>query len=539
VTIKTGLISSLAATVLLACHLSAQATGSAEAIMAASCSGCHSRDDNGTWSRISEQRKTPEGWHMTLVRMEQVHGAAIVDPEGGEPGAAMRSLVRHLADTQGLTPAESAPWRYVLERELNTIEQHDSDLFGEMCARCHSGARVGLQRRSEEEWHHLMHFHLGQFPSTEYSLMGRDRDWLSVALNDMVPWLASELGLDRDAWTQWQALPKQSFAGRWRISGHMPGKGLFAGDMVATAGTERDYQVIFNGEFESGEALSGTGKARVYSGHEWRASLTLEGEPYQQVLMAQPGSGQLDGRMFHRDHVEWGLRMQAARAEGEARIMAVQPAHIRAGTEQQLLLVGAGLDPQAEISLGDGLEVLGITDRSADGMVLQVRAAADATEGRRAISVGDAGAEGLVTLYRSLDRVVVEPGYAVARVGGDGGSQPVVEAMFDAIGFSNGPDGEPGTADDIRIGPLSATWSVAPFDAQAAADEDVRFAGVMDADSGVFTPGAAGPNPERKYQTNNAGNLKVLATVEQEGTLLNAEGQLIVTVQRWNNPPIR
>lgn len=537
--IKTGLISSLAATVLCVWHLNGQAAGSAEAIMAASCGGCHSQDDSGTWSRISEQRKTPEGWHMTLVRMEEIHGASIVDPAGGESGAAMRTLVRHLADTRGLTPAESAPWRYVLERELNTIEQHDSAMFTEMCARCHSGARVGLQRRSEDEWRHLVHFHLGQFPSSEYSLMGRDRDWLGIALNDMVPWLASELPLDNDAWTQWQAQPKQSFAGRWRVAGHMPGKGLFAGAMVVTDRSDRDYDVAFNGEFANGEPLSGAGKALVYSGHEWRASLTMDGVAYQQVLMAAPGSGQLDGRMFRRDNVEWGLRMQAARTGGEARIMAMHPAHIRAGAEQQLLLVGAGLDPEADISLGAGLEVLEVAERSADGMVLQVRAAADAAEGGRAISVGEAGAEGLVTLYRSLDRVTVEPAYAVARVGGNGGSQPVVEAMFDAIGFSNGPDGEPGTADDIRIGPLAATWSVAPFDAQAAADEDVRFAGAMDAASGVFTPGAAGPNPERKYQTNNAGNLKVLATVAQEDALLNAEGQLIVTVQRWNNPPIR
>ena len=218
----------------------------------------------------------------------------------------------------------------------------------------------------------------------------------------------------------------------------------------------------------------------------------------------------------------------------------MQPSYIRAGTEQQLLLVGAGLDPEAGIGLGAGLEILAVTDRSVDGMLLQVRAAADAAEGTRAISVGEVGAEGLVTVYHSLDRVAVEPAYR----GGTGGAATVVHSRWwrpcsTLLVFSDGPDGEAGTADDIRVGPLPAKWSVAPFDAQAAADEDVRFAGAMDADSGVFTPGAAGPNPERKYQTNNAGNLKVLATVAQEDALLDAEGQLIVTVQRWNNPPIR
>ena len=38
--------------------------------------------------------------------------------------------------------------------------------------------------------------------------------------------------------------------------------------------------------------------------------------------------------------------------------------------------------------------------------------------------------------------------------------------------------------------------------------------------------------------TNNAGNLKVVADVKENGKTLSADGQLIVTVQRWNNPPL-
>jgi quinohemoprotein amine dehydrogenase len=177
--------------------------------------------------------------------------------------------------------------------------------------------------------------------------------------------------------------------------------------------------------------------------------------------------------------------------------------------------------------------------RDDDSILLRVRADAGIAPVRRAIGIDGRDSEVAFTLFRQVDRIAVEPAYAVARVGGDGGSQPIVEAMFDAVGFSNGADGEPGTADDLRIGVLPAQWSVAPFDAQAEADEDVRFAGQMDHSSGVFTPAAAGPNPERKYQTNNAGNLRVQATLATTDTLLEAEGQLIVTVQRWNNPPIR
>ncbi|MCY1466016.1 quinohemoprotein amine dehydrogenase, alpha subunit [compost metagenome] len=83
-----------------------------------------------------------------------------------------------------------------------------------------------------------------------------------------------------------------------------------------------------------------------------------------------------------------------------------------------------------------------------------------------------------------------------------------------------------------------AKWSVEPFNERAKEDEDVKFAGLMDAATGVFVPGDAGPNPQRKQSTNNAGNLKVIAAVDDGGKSLKGEGQMIVTVQRWNNPPI-
>ena len=51
----------------------------------------------------------------------------------------------------------------------------------------------------------------------------------------------------------------------------------------------------------------------------------------------------------------------------------------------------------------------------------------------------------------------------------------------------------------------------------------------------IFTPAVAGPNPARRFSTNNAGDLTVTGTALG----LTGEGHLIVTVQRWNDPPIR
>jgi quinohemoprotein amine dehydrogenase len=241
--------------------------------------------------------------------------------------------------------------------------------------------------------------------------------------------------------------------------------------------------------------------------------------------------------MYLRDQDESGIRLQATRDDGKPRLLAVQPGNLRAGTSQTLTLVGANLDGTPEF--GAGVTVDQVVSGNTDRQVVKVTAAADAALGARTVRIGPATLDKAFTVYDRIDRIEVTPAYAVGRVGGDGGSQPLVRATFEALAHSNGADGTAGTADDYAIGLVPATWSVAPWDQKAADDRDVEFAGLMDKDSGVFTPAAAGPNPARKYQTNNAGNLKVIAIADDNGKPVQGEGRLLVTVQRWNNPPIR
>ena len=510
---------------------------SPQEIIAASCGGCHAKDGEDRWVRISDQRKTPEGWQMTLVRMQIAHKSQLVDPAGGDSTSVQRRLVKYFADTQGLAPQESAPYRFILEQELNTIEQHETEQFRSMCARCHTGARVGLQRRTEDEWRNLVHFHLGQFPTTEYQLMGRDRDWLGQALKEVVPDLAKKYPMQSAAWEQWQAAPKPGFGGRWRVIGYMPGRGDFSGVMVTGAQDGDRYSVEFSGQFVDGESLSGSGSAIVYTGYDWRATLQLGDVKYRQVMASSEDGAELTGRMFQREHNEWGLRMRAVRETGKSEVLAVQPGIIRAGSEGLMTVVGINLD--GAVDLGPGLKVVEEVSRGAGNILLRVAADGAAPVGERAVQVGQSELAQALTVYKDIDRLQVEPAYAVGRVGDNGGSQSTVEAIFDAIAWSNGADGEPGTADDLRIGRVPAKWSVAGYNEQATADEDQRFAGQMGMDDGVFTPAGAGPNPERRFQTNNAGNLKVIAGIDQDGQTIQGEGHLMVTVQRWINPPIR
>ncbi|GAA0784084.1 quinohemoprotein amine dehydrogenase subunit alpha [Marinobacterium sediminicola] len=506
---------------------SAQAASEAEKIIQDNCLACHSEQGESQWSRISHQRKTPEGWLMTIARMQVMHGLKISDED-------RRTLVKYLADRQGLAPSETEGARYALERRLNTSESFDSQNFTEMCARCHSGARVMLQRRPASEWEHLVHFHLGQWPTTEFQALARDRDWLDLALNKMVPELAETLPMDSAAWEQWQQQAEAPVAGEWTLAGHMPGKGAFNARMsVTSAQGEDEYSLTLTGQYADGSALKGKGQAVVYTGYEWRANVEIDGQVMRQVFALK--EGQLSGRMFLRDKDEVGADVVAARdAAGVSHILALQPAYIKAGSEADITIVGSGLSGLPV--LGKGVDVIEVISESSSLIKVRARAAGDAS-GVMTPSVGSTEG-GRFAVYDRIASVKVVPEFAVARVGGNGGSTPKVEARFEAEAWAAGADGKSGTADDYRIGMVPATWSVAPFDEVAEADRDVHFSGRMNSATGVFTPAAAGPNPERRMMTNNAGNLKVQATVQDGADTHSAEGQMIVTVQRWNNPPI-
>ncbi|MDF0731770.1 quinohemoprotein amine dehydrogenase subunit alpha [Pseudomonas entomophila] len=487
-------------------------------LLQAKCMGCHIPEGNDTYSRISHQRKTPEGWLMSIARMQVMHGLQISDDD-------RRALVKYLADQQGLAPSETDGVRYAMERRLNTVEQFDEQL-SQTCGRCHSGARVALQRRPAKEWEHLVNFHLSQWPSLEYQAQARDRDWLKIALEQMVPDLAKRFPLDSPEWAAWQkARPKaDALPGQWAFSGHMLAKGDVRGVMSVSAEPGDTFKVEVKGQYADGTPFNGSGSAILYNGYEWRGNVKVGDTTLRQVFAAI--DGQMKGRMYEAEHDERGLDFSAAKA-GTPRLLAVQPAFIKAGSESEITLVGSDLSGKPV--LGDGIEVSEVLEATPTLVRVKARAAANATPGQRQVAVG--AVKGLeLAVYDKVEEVKVVPAFSIARVGENGGSTPKVQGRFEAEAWGKDAKGQP-----LRIGYLPAKWSVEPFNERAIEDEDVKFAGNMQAD-GVFVPGGAGPNPARKMMTNNAGNLKVIAELEDGGH--KGEGHMIVTVQRWNNPPL-
>ena len=485
-----------------------------EALLQAKCGDCHGAVEGGL-SRIVEQRKSPEGWLMTIVRMRIAHGMTI---EPGEQAA----LVAYLSNTQGLAPVETQGWRYALEKDPAAIEEIDEPLAS-MCARCHTGARYALQRRTAEEWDLHMDFHVGQFPTIEYQALGRDREWFRIAKQEIAPMLAEIYPLETAAWSAWQAAAKPEATGEWVVLTSLPGRGDAYGRLTVT-GAQSPYEIGGELRLADGTVLPVGGKMNLYTGFEWRANLDIGGERHRQVLAMSADGRSLEGRQFLRDTDSLGGRLIGTRADGGPVILGTVPRNAKPGGVE-VQVVGVGLqDLQAEGAALEGVQ----------GNDFGLRATLSG-DGNAPVRLHAGTAEGSFAFYETVDRLEVEPGFTIARVGGGSEVGPGrVPAHFRAIGFWNGPDGEAGTADDVRIGELPATWSVSNASEAAEAMQDAQFAGAI-GPGGIFTPSLAGPNPERTFSTNNAGDLTVQAEAEGQ----TAEARLIVTVQRFIDPPIR
>jgi quinohemoprotein amine dehydrogenase len=499
----------------------------AVSILNAKCAACHERTDGGLF-RIKDQRKTPEAWDMTIVRMMQLHGVEVTGEERSV-------LVKHLADTQGLAPAEAEGFRYILERVPSQIEAPPTDELGVMCARCHSYARVALQRRTEDEWRKLAHFHLGQYPTTEYQALGRDRNWWEIASERLPGEFAELYPFDAPEWTAWQEREPVDLSGEWRFVGRDPGAGDYEGVATIESTGDDTYAVTVESTYADGQQVEGDGSAIVYTGFEWRSRITFGDDETLQVFAVSEDGNSMTGRSFLADADSIGEEVSVRRMDGTSAVLAASPAYLRAGETAEIAIHGIGLE--GDVSLGEGVTIEQELARDDETVVLRVSTDANAANGPRTVSVGEAAGE-LLTVYQAIDFVTVEPSYSIARVGGAGGPIPPVPAQFEAVAWLKGADGEAGTDDDVEIGAMPAKWSVENFDEVAQALDDADFAGEMRA-NGVFLPAGAGLNPARPFDTNNAGNLKVVATVEDGGQTVTGEGQLIVTVQRWNDPPIR
>ena len=455
-------------------------------VIESKCIACHTGDLKEGLSRISDQRKTPEGWYMTVKRMQREHGLSITKAEETD-------VIKYLADYQGLTPDEIKPYSYVLDKKPNVQEEGKDELLTQMCVRCHSEARIGLQRRTANEWNSLVNYHVAQFPSFEVQAQARDRDWFGVAQNEVVPYLEENFGKDKEKFEKYKkSLKNYELPKKWIISGHTPIIGDFTANLTLMKSADESYGMLIDYKYANGKEYKTTGVAIVYGKTELRASFEVNGVKYRQILHIDPKTNTLEGRMFEVLHPENGSTLVGKEKDSkETTLVAVYPKSVKAGEKST-------------------------------------------------ISIGTKTFKNSLVVYDKVDYIKVTPDYAISRIGGEDGKDKILKeyATFEAIGYLNGKDGKKETADDIELGVLPATWSLEAYDEQAQEDKDLEYVGQIDANTGKFTPSVAGPNEQRKLMTNNAGNISVVATHKDGKKELSEKSHMIVTVPKFVNPPI-
>ncbi|HJZ67496.1 MAG TPA: quinohemoprotein amine dehydrogenase subunit alpha, partial [Blastocatellia bacterium] len=185
------------------------------------CSSCHKKDEKGNLTRISFERKTPEGWQETLKRMIRLNGLTTTPDEA-------KQIVKYLSNNHGLAPEEAKPAFYEAEKRVIDEKLPDESLRA-TCVICHSLGRVLSQRRSKEEWELLGNLHVGMFPVVTFQGFYRfpqppgappptDPDQRHP-LDKSIDYLAKNYPLTTPEWGAWRAnMRAPKLQGRWLVS---------------------------------------------------------------------------------------------------------------------------------------------------------------------------------------------------------------------------------------------------------------------------------------------------------------------------------
>lgn len=514
------------------------------------CGGCHKTDAKGRMSRISQRRTTPEGWQETIRRMVTLNKADI------EPDAA-RQIVKYLADRHGLSPEETKPAAFEVERRLIDFKYAGDAETERVCSSCHSIGRVMLQRRTAKDWEWLLAMHRGWYPLIDFQVFRRGGPASSEPgpdgrppdsrhpMDRVLAHLRLAYPLVTPEWSAWSATMRSPrLEGTWAVSGYQPGLGPVFGTMTIGKGAGADeFTTSTTLRYpRSGRVVSRTGRAVVYTGHQWRGRTTIGGDEStseREVMSLDRGWQSMTGRWFAGAYDETGIDVTLARVGRDVYVAGLDVPSLKRSTSGRTVRVfGANLPSTltpGDLDFGRGVTVSRVVASEPTVVTVQVDVAADAPEGARDLVLAGAVRPAAVVVYDKIDAIKTAPAWNMARVGGV--VFPKMLAQFEALAFANGADGKPDTKDDLALGAVDVTWSLEEYTATFD-DDDLRFVGEIDATRGLFTPAVDGPNPARSGNRNNVGDVWAVATYAPPGgPALRARAHLVVTVPlylRWD-----
>ncbi len=516
------------------------------------CGTCHKQDSKGNLTRISWERTTPEGWQEVIKRMVRLNGLSVTPDEA-------RAIVKSLSASHGLAPEEAKAVAYMSEHRSDD-ETYPNDNIRATCAACHPFGRAASFRRSPEEWKLLADLHVALYPVVELTVFRRrpgrgpqgqgatapETPQTPQPVDQAIEFLTKTYPLMTPEWASWRARERApKLAGKWLVSAHVVGKGLYSGELTIDPGSSADE---FNTRIRitpiaGGQAIEHSGKVVVFGGYAWRGRSTGQASgsspddlpaEWRESMFLAPDQSSAEGRWFWGSYDEFGIDVKLWRATGAATLVTIDRPSLKAGTQaQRVRILGDSLPAQiaaSDIDFGSGVTVRRIISHTAQEVVAEVDVAANAILGRRDVAVGRAVLPNATAVYDKVDYIKVLPRTSIARLGG-GSAHPKGYEQFEVMAYSHGPDGKDNTADDFEIGPVAVDWSVEEFH-EMFGDNDKEFVGSL-SQTGLFTPALDGPNPQRQQMRNNYGTVWVVATSksdkDKDGKPLTAKSYLVVS----------
>ncbi len=477
------------------------------------CTGCHAPDGDRI-PRVEDLRTTPEEWTVIVDRMARLHDMPL---EAGE----MDRLLKELGATQLLSPDEAAPVAYLSlfhnTQQMEIPGPGEEKLFA-TCVRCHSRGKILSYRMTPAAWAKLRDFHLYMDPAVMFQM--REMHW-----RDEADAVLGDLGKLYPYGKAWEA-PANEIQGRWFILGYEPGKGSYRGTAEWTDLGDGDAAVYGELRFSDGTSEVFRGEGTLYGGYALRTRTRHNG-------FETRGAYFLDGDEIRGEHHFPAPNFRTStstwyRQDGASRVLRVTPGHLLAGRETRVLFEGTNLPEVTAKDLSFGgadVEVLWARRIADDAIEAGVASrATGVSEARVTVAGLDAGA---VDLVPGIDYIAVTPATGRARLSG-GINYPAEGVQFEAIAFSNGADvWDP--SDDVALGPVPAAFHLEE-EVTRPGDDDLKWAGEIEADGTYIPTGDYGPVPAREYSGEGSGFVKVVATYRDGDRVHTAEAKLAVTV---------
>jgi quinohemoprotein amine dehydrogenase len=540
----------------------------------AKCGSCHIPNSSGMMRRLSYLRTTPEVWEEAIKRMVRLNGLTIAPAEASQ-------ILRYLSNNNGLAPEEAKPIFWEAEHRTFRTQEDENGVAPELqrtCNYCHTIGRVLGQRRPRDEYEKLANTHIAMFPGAENVYRPNTRppnpDDVPVALaygpaggqpalivptaakvetktplDIALDYLAKNQPLMTPEWSAWKAvMHNPKLADTWLINGYQTGKGRLYGKMTVEATAAPDeFTTKIELHYASGQIETRTGKGIVYTGYSWRGRSTAAkpsppadpndspAETREAMLVSRDGST-MEGRWFWGGYQEFGMDVQLVRQGAETIALGTDRYSVPTPWSGEIHIYGGnlpGAPKPSDFDLGVGIQVTKVVRSTPTEATLQISVAPKVPVGVHDVSVHGVTAVKAFTVYDKVDYIKVIPDAVMARLGGTIAAKQF--AQFDVVAFSNGPDGIPGTADDVALGPVSANWSLEEF-MSTADDDDAKYVGVINPETGLFTPSIEGPDPKRKKASNNFptedwGDVWVDASYKtSSGQSLKARSYLVVTI---------